>query len=363
MTKLYGSIKFFFKSLKSTFLINLAYFLIFPLALAFFFGMIEQKIYENPIKVDPVPITLIDKDNSTYSRYFKDYIKNDLGEILTLEKDIDDAKLQITIPNGYEKHILDKTQTNIEIKELDDSNYTESVQNIFDNYHKTIYLSSIKGEVNSKNLTEILSKSSINTKLVDSNIKQNSYEYFAITILGFLAMLFIVNTTSSNYIAESNGLAKRTYSLPLSKTELLIHDIVTSTIYSFIFIFLYALFFRVLNITFKGDLIILIVITLAISLLTSSFSTLLYTFFSKSIGQIIAYILLIGQILCGVIFSSFLDTAINFNPCYIVTEMFTNYNVYNNFASIINYLYLCLGISFILIIVTLLKVNYSRREF
>lgn len=365
MMKLYGSLKIFFKALKSGFLLNLAYFLILPLALAFFMGTIEEKLYENPIKTDPVLITIVDHDNSTYSAYFKDFCENNLSEIVEIEKNSDNAELEVSIPKGYEKHILNKTQTNIEIKELNSSNYTTLVQNLFDNYHETIYLSSLEDNLNKNNLEEIFDKSSINTQLVESNIKQNSYEFFAITMLGFLAITFITNNVAANYISDSNGIVKRNYSMPIGKVELLMHDIVTSTIYAFIFILLYALFFRFLNIAFTGNIVILIAIIFAISLFIGSFTSFLYSFFKKSIGQAIASILMMAQILFGGMLSGFsdvLDSFSNLNPCYIITEMFTNYDVYNTFSSVSNYVYLCLIISLILIVVTSLKVKYSWRE-
>ena len=365
MMKLYGSLKIFFKALKSNFLINLSYFLILPLALAFFMGMIEEKLYESPIKTDPVSITIVDNDNSTYSGYFKDFCKNNLSEVVKIEKNKDDAELEVSIPKGYEKHILNKTQTNIEIKELDSSKYTTLIQNLFDNYHETIYLSSLENSLNKNNLEEIFNKSSINTQIVKSNIKQNSYEFFAITMLGFLAITFITNNVVANYISDSNGIVKRNYSLPIGKVELLIHDIVTSTIYAFIFILLYAVFFRFLNIAFTGNIVILIAIVFAISLFISSVTSFLYNFFNKTIGQLLAYILMMAQILFGGMLSGFsevLDSFSNLNPCYIITEMFTNYDVYNTFSSVSNYFYLCFIMSIILIVVTSLKVKYSWRE-
>ena len=365
MMKLYGSIKILFKSIKSTFLINLAYFLILPLGLAFFMGMIEEKLYENPIKTDPVPITIVDNDKSTYSAYFKDFCKNNLSEIVKIEKNRDNSDLQVTIPKGYEKHILNKTQTNIEIKELSSINSTALIQNLFDNYHESIYLSSIENNLNKDNIEEIFNKSSLNTQLIDSNIKQNSYEFFAITMLGFLAIIFITNNVSANYLSDSNGFVKRNYSMPIGRIELLMHDIVTSTIYSFTFILLYAVFFRFLKISFTGNIVILISMIFAISLLISSFTLFLYNFFNKAIGQGIAYALMMAQVLFGGMlsgFSDFLDKFSNLNPCYIVTEMFTNYKVYNTFSSVSNYFYLCLIISLILIVITSLKVKYSWRE-
>ncbi|RRG84582.1 ABC transporter permease, partial [Clostridioides difficile] len=48
--KLYISVKTMLKVLKSSFMLNLIYFLALPLVLAGFLGMVTESIFQNPIK-------------------------------------------------------------------------------------------------------------------------------------------------------------------------------------------------------------------------------------------------------------------------------------------------------------------------
>ncbi|HGM3867831.1 TPA: ABC transporter permease, partial [Clostridioides difficile] len=50
--KLYMSVKTMLKSLKSSFILNLIYFLALPLILSWFLGMVTESMFQNPIKTE-----------------------------------------------------------------------------------------------------------------------------------------------------------------------------------------------------------------------------------------------------------------------------------------------------------------------
>ncbi|PBF41449.1 hypothetical protein BGU49_16010 [Clostridioides difficile] len=64
--KLYMSVKTMLKSLKSSFILNLIYFLALPLILSWFLGMVTESMFQNPIKTESTPIVIYDKDNTRF---------------------------------------------------------------------------------------------------------------------------------------------------------------------------------------------------------------------------------------------------------------------------------------------------------
>ncbi|MCQ7056900.1 ABC transporter permease, partial [Clostridioides difficile] len=77
-----------------------------------------------------------------------------------------------------------------------------------------------------EDFSKLFNKNSIDTSIIKNNVKQNSYEYFALVSLGFFAIIFIMNSILSNYVSESKGLSKRLYSIPVTRVQFLIYDFI-----------------------------------------------------------------------------------------------------------------------------------------
>ncbi|MDY6595707.1 ABC transporter permease, partial [Clostridioides difficile] len=213
--------------------------------------------------------------------------------------------------------------------------------------------------------SKLFNKNSIDTSIINNNVKQSSYEYFALVSLGFLVIIFIMNNILSNYISESKGLSKRLYSMPITRVQFLIYDFVGLWIYSFIFLLLYVLFFRILGITFKGNFAILLLLCALSSYFMTSISTFVTSFFSKKYGTAIVYALLFLQTIFGGIFSMISDTftkLTSLSPTYLIGELFSNYETFKTIDSIGDLIFTCLIISTILIALAIVKEKYKWRE-
>ncbi len=81
------------------------------------------------------------------------------------------------------------------------------LQDILDTYHEKFYLNNSQ-KISSEDFSKLFNKNSIDTSIINNNVKQSSYEYFALVSLGFLVIIFIMNNILSNYISESKGLSK-----------------------------------------------------------------------------------------------------------------------------------------------------------
>ena len=79
--RLYYSIKFFFKSLKSNFFVNICMFILLPMIMLFFMDNISKSEFESPNITSVISINIIDNDNTPSSRQFIDYIENNYSEL------------------------------------------------------------------------------------------------------------------------------------------------------------------------------------------------------------------------------------------------------------------------------------------
>ena len=116
--RLYYSIKFFFKSLKSNLFMNICSFILLPMIMLFFLDNINKSQFESLNITSVISINIIDNDSSSSSKQFIDYIKNNCSELFNIVIKITTTELEITIPKGYESSLLTNNKSTIEIKEL-----------------------------------------------------------------------------------------------------------------------------------------------------------------------------------------------------------------------------------------------------
>lgn len=361
--RLYYSIKFFFKSLKSNLFMNICSFILLPMIMLFFLDNIGKSQFESPNITTVININIIDNDNSSSSKQFIDYLKNNCNELFDISNKNNNYELEITIPKGYENSILNNNNKNsIEIKELQkiSSTYSNIAKNIIDNYHQQLYFNDV-------------GTSFIENKFIDANISQTSSQYYAISFVGFLIVSFIFNNiasthigeVSNSYVDESSGLNKRIYSMPISRVYRLILNFVNLFLYSLIFLILYLLINRFLGLAFTGDIFILIIISIITSLFVASASKFIDVFLPKKYGITIVSILFLGQMVFGGMFTPFVDSLsklYKISPVYIISDLFTKYSIYNNIDSILKSSILILLISLILFILSVIKEKYSWKE-
>lgn len=234
--RLLANIKMLFKSLKSNFLITFSTFLLLPLIFSLFLGNILNANFESSISVDPIPIKITDNDKSNASMALKDFIINNTKNLFYIN---DDADLNLIIPKNYEKSLNNKKSITINIKKLENRGSVYNLlKDIVDDYHENLYLSNLDLDNKSSN---VFSKSSISTTFIKSAKNQSSSEYYAISMLVFLLLIFMNNNVSANYITQGNGINKRMYSFPIKRTTQLLYDFLISVIYALVFVIIYIL--------------------------------------------------------------------------------------------------------------------------
>lgn len=356
--KLLYTIKYFFKSLKSNLLVNFLYFLVLPLALTIFISASLDSEFKNPIITKASNIYITDKDNSDLSKALNKFIDSDLSDLFDVVSNKDDASLEVVIPNGYAESIINNKAVNIDLFPLESSSIDVLMKNILDSYHEQLYLSNIDSDTN---LNVLFAKSSLTTNFIEPVNKQSSREYFAVSMLGYLILLFIMNNIQATYLGDTNGFNKRFHSLPIKRTTLLMHDFVILFIYSFIVLLIYTLTNRYLDIAFFDNLSKLIFICVVVSVFMSCSSNFISVFLPKKFGLPLVSILMCVQVIFGGVFFPIKNTFLQkLSPLYFISDLFNNYSSISVDNSS---LLICFSVSILLFLASFLKEKYSWREF
>lgn len=357
--RLLYTIKYFFKSLKSNLLVNLLYFLVLPLVMTIFMSSMLDMEFTNPIVTEVSPIFITDNDKTTLSKSLSSFINSDLKSLFKIKSNKDAVDLEIVIPSGYEDSIINNKSISIDLIPLKTRGSIDILmKNILDKYHEQMYLSNLDTNTN---LNELFAKSSLTTSFIEPINQQSSTEYFAVSMLGYLVILFIMNNIQAGYLSDTNGFNKRFHAMPIKRTTLLIYNSIVLWIYSFVILLLYIFANRILKLAFLENLLPIIFICVIVSIFITCASNFISTFFPKKFGLPLVSILMLVQVIAGGVFFPIDNIIIQkLSPLYLITELFNNYNSINfNSSSTL----ICLSVSIILFLASFIKEKYSWREF
>lgn len=363
--KIYITIKIYIKSLISNCFINFSSLLFLPIAMVGIMGLVGSSMFNGSNNIEKTDVFIVDNDRSSYSSNLIDFVKGDLKSIASIVDNKDDASIEISIPKGYSKQIKSNSSGTIYLENIGRKvNNISTISKLIDKYHEKLYISNIYGTY-SNIFKQMYFNNSIESNYIDNVGSQSSYQFHTITCLGLMVIMAIISNYNSNNSDLYVGLQKRITSQPLSKFELIAYDSLAIFIQSFIFTVLYVFFFRAIKVNFMGNIFILLLISAVTSLFVTSISIFLISIFPKKIGTLVVYILLSLQFLFGGIaygLSNFLDSFSMLSPTKLISDMFTNYNTTGNFSSFSSSFLICIAISLILLVVSIVKEKYFRRE-
>lgn len=357
--KLLYTLKYFLKSLGSNLIVNILYFLVLPIGLTMFMSSALDSEFRNPIVTSTSSVYITDNDKSDLSDSLTTFIKSDLNNLFDVKSNKDEVSLEVIIPKGYEESFINNKSISIDVMPIDSNGSVYILmKNLLDAYHEQLYLSTIDSDIN---LNELFAKSSLTTNFIEPINHQSSKGYFAVSMLGYLVILFIMNSVQATYLGDTNGFNKRFNSMPVKRTTLLMYDFIILFAYSFIVLLVYIFANRMLNLAFFNNLSTLIFICLVVSVFMSCTSNFISSFLPKKFGLTLVSVLMFVQTICGGVFFPIENTFIQkLSPLYFITELFNNYNSINIDNSS---LLICLGVSILLFLASFLKEKYSWREF
>ncbi|ENK1243389.1 ABC transporter permease [Clostridium botulinum] len=363
-------------------------FAIFPIVLSSLYGYFQKDMFNPKNEIDKIAIYIEDRDNSKLSNEFIKFLgSNELNEFIDIKKSKEKAIEEVIIPKGYEKGIIgdkeiiikiserkkDKEVVSKILKELID-NYTREVKNNFtiENNINKMDISKEKKELllkeTSEDITRIYKKDAIKNSIVKSTRNLTSYEYYSVSILSFMFIVTIILLCNRYYEDKRKGIFQRTLSTSISKVQYFNYSLVSWYIFAVLFNSIYILSYRLLGLSFKGNIGLLLLIILAKSFLEVALSSIVISFFKeqKMATIFLNTIVIISVSLGGVFYP--LEKVINsfnkifriisdFAPNVLIIKTYKSFLIYNSFEAIKYYLIIFIIISIILYSISFLKVS------
>ncbi|NFN86855.1 ABC transporter permease [Clostridium sporogenes] len=386
--RLKAFIKLTLKSVLRELPIMIFTFAIFPIVLSSLYGYFQKDMFNPKNEIDKIVIYIEDRDNSKLSNEFIKFLgSNELNEFIDIKKNKEKVIEEVIIPKGYEKGIIGDKEVTIKIserkkdkevvskilKELTD-NYTREVKNNFtiENNINKMDVSKEKKELllkeTSEDITRIYKKDTIKNSIVKSTRNLTSYEYYSVSILSFMFIVTIISLCNRYYEDKRKGIFQRTLSTNISKVQYFNYSLVSWYIFAVLFNSIYVLSYRLLGLSFKGNIGLLLLIVLTKSLLEVAISSVVIAFFKeqKMAAIFLNTVIVITVSLGGVFYP--LEKVINsfnkifriisdFAPNVLIIKTYKSFLIYNSFEAIKYYLIIFIIISIILYSISFLKVS------
>ncbi|MGH4125191.1 MAG: ABC transporter permease [Clostridium sp.] len=375
-----ATIKVILKGMLAQWKILVLMFSIFPLIIAALMGTTQKDMFKPDVNRDKISINIIDKDNSKTSKNFKELFETkEIKEIFNIT---DKSQYEITIPQGYEKDVINLKETTIvayEKKRVSSINEL-IIKSVIEEYGKRLTETVvISNKINTmgimekeKLFNEVIA--SINKNSSVATLQQNlvkgervltSFENQAATLMTLMVFTMIISCITGFNMDKSNGSNKRLVSTPMTKCDFFNLDLLSFFLMSLVYGILYIVSFRITGLAFIGvSPLNIIAILICQSLLITSVAGIIIAFFGKNAANTIVIVLMYIHIIFGGGFvplkeinSKIFVSISKFSPGNIISEAYTNCMLFNSFSTISKYLIIMLSVSTIAYFISILKVK------
>ncbi|MGL4732048.1 MAG: ABC transporter permease [Clostridium sp.] len=358
--KLFYYIKTTVKGMIANGIMLLIYFILFPILLAAFMGFVQNVNDGNPLELKPVSAQIIDEDNSEMSKKLIEILKSDEmnGLVNIVEKKPD---VEIIIEKGYGDNVLSLSKGKIVIdKKVEERDLAISTLKFaLDKYHKNLYVE-LSGRDKEK-LKGIEDKKVIENITIDTQKESNTYEKMASSMIGFVIIMIVNTLIQGGYTDISMNLDKRINAAPMSKIQFFFIEYAASLVYVFIILSIYVMFFRILDISFRGNFGQLMVLVLSGTILAISLAKCISTLFGAKYGKIMATVVFMLPIIGGEIFTGEGNKIAVLTPTHYLNNAFSLYNLNGNLDGCGKWIAITLGIAAVMLIIAMVKIIAKER--
>lgn len=336
-------------------------YLIFPIAMSFFYGYFQDRTFKANYQVDKFTLAIEDNDNSNNSKMIKTIFQNEeFKNTFTIDDNAPD--ITVIIPEGFEKSISIGEASTIEIKASKKEMAIQEniVQGILDGFAKNMSITnSVSKEIYKSNLNEsekasllneytkkisdAMKTSSVKPEILESSGKLNSREYYSISILAFISMILIINFSQEYLKERKDGTLRRIAATSTNGGKLFLGKLISFFIIAVIDITAYVLFYRILGLSFRQNVVLLMMAVIGNALFISLLSGLIISIFKdEKIMKIVINALIFLSISVGgsffpldIIDNKFLNIASNLSPSTWIVALYKKPMIENSFSSMV----------------------------
>lgn len=361
--KILISIKTTLRGMLASGAITLGYFIGFPVLLAMFMSFIQGSLTEENLTLSKASIVIVDEDKSEMSKNLVDFLNSSAVEnIIKIEEEPNKDTTAIVIPEGYGEKLMAQNKSSITInaKEELEKNSLEVLKIILDNYHQSIYLSLSGG--NNKEINSNLQETAVQSSNIFVKDQDNSKGIYAVSMLEFAITMLLFNFIQGAYIQIAKNMDNRVRTTPMSNNEVYFCDFACNFVYTAVIVGAYVFFFMATGISFQGNVLTLLILVLMTALFISSLGLFVTRVFGEKLGKIVGSIMFILPIIGMKMFTGAGNMMANLAPTAYVVKAFETYCIGGVALGQNKYLLMVSGVSIILILITLIKINYKKRR-
>ena len=368
-------------AVKDNFITFILVYLCLPIFFVGYNGFLRKSDFKAETNEQAISVFLDDEDKTFLSEQLTGTLNSNILKDFIKIEDETNAKYKIKIPKGYQTAVEKNKEFDIFIIGKEKSSASISVlSNIIKNIS-----SSINGNYK---MTKAITVSNQSTELMNQylNIQKeaakpigkilmhpalhsmSSYEVYAISISIILFFMFVMEILTPSYKKKMAGLTLRINSIPKSSTYIFNAQIISMALKVFIAITIYLLIFRLLKVSFMGNLILLFIYAASFSLVTGSVACSLVRINKQEIVYAITMIIFfVFGVLGSVLFSIPNENKIaklffKYNISQIITNPLKNIVVENSFGGMIGSLLIMLTFGAVFYILGLLMVSFKKTE-
>lgn len=373
---------------KKDILAHVLAYLIFPIAMSFFYGYFQDKIFKGTYQVEKFTIAIEDNDNSNSSRMLKTVFQDEQFRN-TFSLDDKNPDITVIIPSGFEESLLEGSKSTIEINSLKENLAVQKhfVQGVIETFDKNqAMISGVVRSINSSELNQdeknklsreytgkiinMVKKSSVNSEIIEANDKLDSIQYYSISVLTFVSIIMIMNF-SREYVKErKDDTLRRIASISIDGKKLFIGKVLSFFIISLISIAVYVLFYRLTGKSFQGSWLMIAVAVVFNALFISAASGLIIALFKdeRMITTAVTSMMILSTCIGGVFFpldiidNKFLNIASQFSPNVWVGNLYKKAMTQNDLVNMLPSIEMLAVVVLISFLIGSIKMNRRWEE-
>lgn len=387
--KLLAFVKTVFVSTVKSLLPLILTFSIFPIFLGLAVGYFNKDMFIPSADIPLMDIRIIDEDDSEESKNLISFLESQEMKHLVDIREEEESEYIITIPEGYGESFLNSkfVPVKIEVTDKGSGRQGDILAEIVDKYNEERHLDlmiqkNIEDRLETQEekekiyqrtynkIVKIYNQGLIENNIITTRKSLTSYEHFSITFLSYMLLMVISSLINGEYLVREKELYSRIMAAPLTDIQYFNYNLVSSYMFVIFFNLLYVLTYRILGLSFRGALSLLIVIVLLQSLLGTLLSAFLSLFLNKRASNVILNILIVFQLIAGVTYvpirkignGILVNIVDKYSPDALIVSTYRNYLIYGDFNSIKMGLLSMIAVSMIIYIISLIGVKRKRGE-
>lgn len=382
MAKLYYYLKSTAKSLIKDFPVTLAVYVLLPAGMAYFMSSSLADSFQSEFEGPEIPIFVDDLDQTYYSTILVEQLYyEEMEAYVQVEENSSEADFTVTLSEGFENAIVQGNEIPIELDGTSTASQSDGavLASLFEQlltglielrYQEDILAASDPqlAQNLSTQLESWAAESIVTVQDVSSNDDLSSTQYFSISYLVFVAMLFFTGIIASQPALK--GLNKRLAAMPISRVAYFHYEAFAGALQIIFTFSLYILAWRLLSDSFTGNGFLIALLILLQALLLGIASQCFLRLFSQKIASLVINLLFIVGFLFGGLMGPLGETTglsifqygeqLSFNR--IFTDPYQTLLFENSWAAIQNDVFLLSGLIVFFYLLTLAAIKFRKEE-